>query len=436
MREFEARVATTHRVVIVGGGFGGMHAALALRKAPVHITLIDRRNFHLFQPLLYQVATGALSPADVASPLRVVFKNQKNVEVLLGEVVGIDHDNRQVHLRDGDCIPYDTLILATGSTHHYFGHDEWALVAPGLKTIEDALDIRTRIFIAFEAAEREPDLAKRLEWLTFIVVGGGPTGVELAGALGEIANETLRKDFRHINTREARIYLVEADDRVLGTYPPDLSQKADEFLRQLGVTIVPKTRVTQIDDRGVIMKAGERSSRVDARTVLWAAGVRGSSLGKLVAAGNDAILDRAGRVLVEPDLSMPGHPHVFVIGDLAAYLHQDGQPLPGIAPTAIQQGEFVAKLVVARLRGQPKPTFRYHHQGSLATVGRAAAVADFGKIRISGLIAWLAWVFIHLMKIVEFENRLLVFVQWLWYYVTKNRGARLITGEHRLPTRD
>jgi len=417
-----------HRVVIIGGGFGGLYATKALRRAPVHVTLIDRRNFHLFQPLLYQVATGALSPGEIASPLRFVFRRSKNVEVLLAEVTDLDPANRRVILGDGEA-GYDTLIVAAGASHHYFGHDEWAPLAPGLKTIEDATEIRSRILRAFEKAEREPDTEARRAWLTFVIVGGGPTGVELAGALGEIANDTLRGDFRHINPAEASILLVEGTDRVLPAYPADLSAKAEEALIRLGVRSMTGTLVTAIDAGGVTVRRGDVTEHIRARTVLWSAGVEASPLGRVLAERAGAQLDRAGRVMVEPDLTIGGHPEILVIGDLANFSHQTGKPLPGVAPVAMQQGRYAAGLVKKRLAGKPVPPFHYWDKGSLATIGRAAAVADFGRIHIDGLVAWLAWLFIHLMYLVEFDNRLLVLIQWAYDYFTYNRGARLITGE-------
>ena len=416
-----------HRVVIVGGGFGGLYAAQSLRSAPVSVTLLDRRNFHLFQPLLYQVATGALSPGEIASPLRYVLQKNRNTQVLLGEVVDIDPAGRRVILRDGD-VPYDDLIVATGATHFYFGNDQWEPLAPGLKTIEDATAIRSRLLIAFEHAEREPDPAARQAWLSFVIVGAGPTGVELAGALGEIANDTLRHDFRHIDPTESRILLVEGESRVLPAFPPDLSEKAERQLIELGVHTRTGARVTQIDSEGVTMRIGDAEERVIARTVLWAAGVRASRLGKALAAHAGATLDRAGRVIVEPDLSIPGHPEIHVIGDLASFSHQGGKLLPGVAPVAMQQGRYVARLIRARVAGRAfaKP-FHYFNKGSLATIGRNKAVADFGKLHIAGFFAWLTWVFVHLMYLVEFENRFLVLSEWVYNYVTRNRGARLIT---------
>ena len=418
-------LASAHRVVIVGGGFAGLYAAKRLGKAPLALTLIDRRNFHLFQPLLYQVATGGLSPGEIASPLRVVLRGHRNTEVLLAEVVDFDIANRRVILADGER-PYDDLVISTGATHFYFGHDEWEPLAPGLKTVEDATEIRRRILLAYEEAEREPDPARRHAWLTFVIVGGGPTGVELAGALGEIANDTLRHDFRHINPAESRILLIEGEDRVLPSFAPDLSHKAERQLIALGVRPRLSARVTAIDAGGVTVEAAGRTEHIATRTVLWAAGVRASSLGRKLAERAGAPLDRAGRVLVQPDLSVPGHPEIHVIGDLAS-VTQDGKVLPGVAPVAMQQGRYVADLLVRKLRGQAMRPFRYFDKGSLATIGRNRAVAQFGRLHVSGFPAWFLWVFVHLMYLVEFENRLLVFVEWVYNYITRNRGSRLIT---------
>ena len=424
----ESHGGQKHRVVIIGGGFGGLYVAKALGRAPVSVAVVDRRNFHLFQPLLYQVATGGLSPGEIASPLRVVLRNNRNTEVLLGEAIDLDVANRRVILSDGE-VPYDTLIVATGATHHYFGNDQWEAVAPGLKTIENATEIRSRLLLAFERAEREPDPAARRAWLNFVIVGAGPTGVELAGALGEIANDTLRRDFRHIDPRDAAILLVEGEPRVLPTFPPDLSAKAERQLIALGVRSLTSARVTAIDADGVTVTVNGSEERIATHTVLWAAGVRASRLGKVLAERAGAQLDRAGRVIVEPDLSVPGHPAIFVIGDLSSFTHQGGKPLPGVAPVAMQQGSYVARLIQRRLAGREKPApFRYFNKGNLATVGRNRAVAEFGKLHIAGFPAWFTWVFVHLMYLVEFENRLLVFTEWVYNYVTRNRGARLITG--------
>jgi NADH dehydrogenase len=413
-------------VVIVGGGFGGLSAAKALRRAPVKITLIDRRNFHLFQPLLYQVATGGLSPANIAAPLRTIVARQKNCDVLLGEVTGFDIANRMVHL-DGDHLQYDTLIVAAGATHSYFGHPEWEPFAPGLKTIEDATEIRRRMLLAFESAEREVEVEERHKLLTFVVVGGGPTGVELAGTMAEIARHTLKHEFRHIDPTDSQILLVEAGDRILPAYPPDLSAKAQQSLERLGVVVRTNTMVTNVADGHVMVKFAGTEERLATSTAVWAAGVAASPLAKVLAEAIGAKLDRAGRIAVEADLSLPGHPEILVLGDMVSYT-QDGKPLPGVAPVAIQQGEFVAKLITARLRGRPLPTFRYHNRGNLATIGRSAAVADFGKLHVSGFIAWMLWLVVHLLNLVGFRNRLLVLIQWAWNYFTFDRSARLITG--------
>jgi NADH:ubiquinone reductase (H+-translocating) len=421
-----------HRVVIIGGGFGGLHAAQSLRDAPVQVTLVDRRNFHLFQPLLYQVATGWLSPANIASTLRAVLRRQKNTRVLLGDVIDIDVDRRQAILTDS-VLPYDSLIVAAGSQHHYFGNDHWEALAPGLKTVEDATEIRRRIFLAFEAAERDPDEAARRAYLTFVIVGGGPTGVELAGALSEIARDTLKNDFRNIKPASACIILLEAGERILPAYPAELSAKAEAFLRRAGVKIEAGATVTDIRRNGIAIRRGDAVQQIPCRTAIWAAGVKASFLGKILARATDAKLDRGGRVIVESDLSLANHPEIFVIGDLANYSHQTGKPLPGLAPVAMQQGEYVARVLAGRLQGKSLPAFRYHDRGSMAIVGRGTAVADLGKLKLAGFFAWLAWLFVHLIQIVEFENRVLVLIQWGWYYFSRNRAARLITGEHRMP---
>jgi NADH dehydrogenase len=420
-----------HRVVILGGGFGGLNAAQFLKDAPVRVTLIDRRNFHLFQPLLYQVATGWLSPANIASTLRSVLRAQANTHVLLGEAIDVDVDRRHVVLNDG-AVGYDTLIVGTGSRHHYFGNEQWETLAPGLKTVEDATEIRRRIFLAFEEAERESDLGKRRACLNFVIVGGGPTGVELAGALGDITRDTLRYDFRNIDPADARIYLLEAADRILTTYPPELSAKAAAFLDRSGVTIQTGAIVTDIRPDCVVVKRGEKVEQISCRTVVWAAGVKASFLGKILADATGAKLDRGGRVIVEPDLSLPNHPEIFIIGDLANYSHQTGKPLPGVAPVAMQEGQYVAKVLLARLEGKTVPRFHYRDRGNMTIVGRGTAVADLGKLQLAGYFAWLAWLFVHLIHIVEFENRILVLIQWGWYYVRRNRAARLITGEQRV----
>jgi NADH dehydrogenase len=416
-----------HRVVIVGGGFGGLYAAQGLGQVEVRVTLIDRRNFHLFQPLLYQVATGGLSPANIAAPLRAILKRQKNTSVLLGEVVNFDLDRRLAILKDG-VEPYDSLIVATGSRHHYFGHPQWETFAPGLKTIEDATTIRRRILSAFEKAERSKDADEQRDLMTFVIVGGGPTGVELAGTIGEVAHSTLRGNFRAINPAQARILLLEGVDRILNAYPPKLSAKAVKSLQRLGVTVRTETKVTDLQADCVTIRCGNQTETIRAHTVLWAAGVDASPLAKVLAQATGAELDRAGRIRVQPDMTLPGHPEVYVLGDMVNYPYQDGKPLPGIAPVAMQQGRYVADAIQRRLRGAPPMPFHFHNRGTMATIGRAAAVADLGWITFSGLFAWLAWLFIHILFLIEFQNRMLVLFQWAWNYFTRNRAARLITG--------
>ena len=422
-----------HKVVIVGGGFGGLYAAKALRRAPVEVTLIDRRNFHLFQPLLYQVATGSLSPGEIAAPLRAIFQDQKNIATLLGEVVDFDVNARKVFFTGGE-LPYDTLILAAGATNFFFGNDNWEQFAPGLKTIEDATRIRHKILYAFEAAEREHDPQKRRAWLTFIVVGAGPTGVELSGALGEIANDVLKDNFRSIDPEDARIILLDGSPRVLPPFDPALSKSAEQQLIKLGVRSRNNVRVTAIDDDGVTFHGERGDERIDAKTVLWAAGVKASPLAGAIAKATGAQLDKGGRVIVGNDCSIPGHPEILVIGDMA-HFEQDGKLLPGVAPTAMQQGHYVAKLIKTRLKGEPVKPFRYFDKGSLAVIGRAAGVAEIWKLKFSGVIAWLLWLFVHLMYLVNFQSRLIVFIRWGFDYITFNRGARLITGEPE-PTED
>ena len=425
-----------HRVVIVGGGFGGINAAFALRRADADVTLVDRRNFHLFQPLLYQVATGALSPANIASPLRALLHRQKNCDVLLAEVVGFDVAGRRVLLAGGHDLPYDSLIVAAGSTHSYFGRDDWAGIAPGLKTIEDATEIRRRVLYAFEHAEWETDPEARRAWMTFVIVGGGPTGVELAGALSEVARKTLRRDFRHINPSDARILLVDASDRVLSAFPPDLSEHAHRDLAHLKVEVRPHTLVTDVAEGSVTLghrgpaESGKPPERIATWTVLWAAGVQASPLARKLADAAGAEVDRAGRIKILPDLTVPNHPEIFPIGDLANCPGPDGKPLPGVAPTAIQQGQFAAAVIKARIAGtDPPKVFKYKDYGMMATIGRRKAVAQLGKLKFTGAIAWLLWLLVHLMSLVKFENRLLVLFQWGWSYITYNRTARLITGK-------
>jgi NADH:ubiquinone reductase (H+-translocating) len=406
-------------VIIVGGGFGGLYAARALQRAPVHVTIVDRRNHHLFQPLLYQVATAALNPADIAAPIRSVFRGWPNVSVLLAEAVAVDVEAKTLVLADG-ALPYDYLVLATGATHSYFGHEEWAPFAPGLKSIEDALEIRRRVLLAYEIAERERDPERRREWLTFVIIGGGPTGVEMAGALAEISRQALSREFQHIDPSHARIILIEGVARVLPPYPEDLSAKARQQLERLGVEVRTGARVTGIDATGVMLG----HERIPARTIVWAAGVAASPL----AATLGAPLDRAGRVRVDPTLAVPGRDDVFVIGDLAA-VEQDGHLVPGVAPAAIQMGRHVARQIRRALAGQPRQAFRYRDKGSFATIGRGKAVGEVvGGVKLSGFLAWVAWLGIHIFFLIGFRNRALVLFQWAYSYVTFRRGARLITG--------
>jgi NADH dehydrogenase len=409
------------RVVIVGGGFGGLTAAQALRRAPVKVTLIDRRNHHLFQPLLYQVATAGLNPSDIAVPIRRILRSQKNAEVLLAEARAIDLEARTITLDKGS-LGYDYLIVATGARHSYFGHEEWTADAPGLKSIGDALEIRRRVLSAFEEAECEPDPAVRLPWLTFVIVGAGPTGVELAGALSEISRHALAKDFRRIDPTHARVILIEGSDRVLPPYPPDLSEKARRQLVGLSVDVRTGKVVTAIDADGV--NIGDE--RIATHTVLWAAGVKGSGFGRALGVP----LDRAGRVLVNPDLTIPGHPEVCVVGDLAS-LSVDGVPVPGVAPAAMQEARHAANNILRAIRNEPGLPFRYHDKGSLATIGRSAAVAQMGKVKLSGTIAWLTWLFVHILFLIGFRNRVIVLFQWAWSFFSYDRGARLITGPSR-----
>jgi NADH dehydrogenase len=419
-----------HRVVILGGGFGGLNAAQKLKRAPVEVTVIDRRNFHLFQPLLYQVATGSLSPGEIAAPLRGVLSKQKNTRVLLGEATDIDPKSRRVILRDGATFEYDSLIVATGSQSSYYGHDGWREWAPSLKSVEDATAIRHKILYAFERAERAASDEEARAWLTFVIVGAGATGMELAGALAEIANETLKNDFRRINPCEAKILLLEGGPRVLTSFPKDLSAKAERLVGKLGVQVLKSVMVTDIDQDGVTYKTAQGSEKLAAKTVLWAGGVVTNEFGRKLGERTKAETDRSGRIKVNPDLTVPSHPDIFIIGDLALSQGQDGKPLPGVAQVAIQGGAYAAKVIRARLRGKKDlPPFRYFNKGDMAVIGRAAAIADIFGFHLSGLLAWLTWLFVHLMYIVEFQNRVLVFVQWGFEYLTFSRGARLITGE-------
>ena len=430
-----------HRVTIVGGGFGGLYAARKLgRDDRIDLTLVDRRNHHVFQPLLYQVATGALAPGEIAQPLRSILRRHANTTVLLGEAIGIDVDRREVRMSDGGPIPYDTLVVATGARHSYFGNDEWARFAPGLKSIDDATEIRRRILIAFEAAEREHVAERRREWMTFVVVGGGPTGVELAGALGEIANDTLRRDFRSIKTPDARIVLVEAMDRVLPNYPADRSRSAKRQLERLGVVVRTSTRVTAIAEHHVTIEPPDSATgeaRMPARTVLWAAGVQASSFAKAVASAAGAETDKAGRIKVGSDLTIPGHPEIFVIGDAAIQPWKPNRPVPGVAQGGIQGGKYAAKAILARLDGATPAPFRFSDRGDVAVIGRLSGVTNIGWLgpfgKTGGFIAWLLWLGIHIAYLIGFANRLVVITRWAWSFFTHGRGSRLITGQPLLP---
>jgi NADH dehydrogenase len=418
-------VKATPQVVIIGAGFGGLNAALSLARHPVRITLIDRRNHHNFQPLLYQVATAGLSPGEIATPIRWIVRKHHNIEVLLGEVNELDLERHILKFADRQ-ISYDYLIVAAGASHAYFGHDDWEPFAPGLKTIEDALEIRRRVLLAFELAERHAASTGENVQLNFVIVGGGPTGVELAGTLSEIAHRALAEEFNSIDTKSARIILLEGGPRILPAYSDDLSRSAEEQLRGLGVEVHTSTMVTDVEPAAVHMG----TTRLPAAVIVWAAGVAASPLGKKLGAP----VDRAGRVLVNADLSVPGHPEVFVIGDLAALKDKNGQLVPGVAPAAIQQGKATARNIANDLQGKPRRDFHYVNKGSLATIGRAAAIAEFGKIHISGFIAWLSWLFVHIFFLIGFRNRVLVMIQWAWSYFTYERGAQLITGDQTLPS--
>jgi len=417
------------RILILGGGFGGLSAAQALKRVDADITLIDRRNFHLFQPLLYQVATGSLSPGQIAAPLRSVLRRQKNTEVLLGEAADIDPVNKKLTLRDGGVFPYDFLIVATGSKTSYYGKDEWREDAPSLKTVEEATAIRHKLLYAFERAERSDSEQEARAWLTFVIVGAGATGLELAGAIAEIARETLRQDFRRIRPEEAQIILLEGGPRVLAGYPEDLSAKAEQLVTRLGVEVRKNTFVTDIDEHGLNFKHGEGTGRLDAKTIIWTGGVDTTSFGRRLAERTSAETEKSGKIKVRPDLTISGFPEILVSGDLAYVVGKEGRPVPGVAQPAIQEGRYAAKVILARLKGQPAPPpFHYFDKGDMAVIGRAAAVANIFGIHISGLLAWLTWLFIHLMYIVQFQSRVLVFVQWGFEYLTFSRGARIITG--------
>lgn len=416
------------RVVVVGGGFGGLAAAKRLRSVRVLVSLLDRRNYHLFQPLLYQVATGVLSPANIASPLRGILRHQRNCRVLMTEVVDFDLPGRQVLVREGEPVPFDWLIVAGGATHGYFGHDEWAPFAPGLKTIEDATEIRKRILFAFEAAEQESDPQRRGAWLTFVIVGGGPTGVELAGALSDIAHFTLRNDFRNIRSTEARIILVEASQYPLDVFGGDLPNKSLLALQKLHVDVRTLTKAVDIQDHYVVLESGGKRETIATETVVWAAGVKASPLAAKLGAAAGVATDRAGRIPIGPDLSIPGYPNVMAIGDMANAT-QDGKPLPGLAPVAMQQGKYAAQRIEAQLAHRQIAPFRYQDRGTMAVIGRYRAVAQVGSRKFSGMLAWLMWIVIHIMEITQFRNRILVFVQWGWTFFTRDRAARLITGD-------
>jgi NADH:quinone reductase (non-electrogenic) len=418
-----------HRILILGGGFGGLVAAQTLKRANAEITLIDKRNFHLFQPLLYQVATGSLAPSEIAAPLRSVLRRQKNVEVLLGEAVDLDPTANTAVLRDGGVFRYDSLIIATGSQTSYYGKDQWRDDAPSLKTVEEATAIRHKLLYAFERAERSATEEEARAWLTFVIVGAGATGLELAGALAEIARDTLRHDFRRIRPEEARIILLEGGPRVLGTYPEDLSAKAEQLVTRLGVEVRKNTFVSDIDAHGLNYKHDETTSRLEAKSILWTGGVNTTAFGRRVAERTSAETDKSGKIKVLPDLTVPNFPDIFVIGDLADVIQKDGKPVPGVAQPAIQEGRYAAKVILSRLNGQPAPLpFHYFNKGDMAVIGRAAAVADIFGVHVSGLLAWITWLFIHLMYIVQFQSRVQVFIQWGFEYLTFSRGARLITG--------
>jgi NADH:ubiquinone reductase (H+-translocating) len=441
-------MAQPHRVIVLGGGFGGLSAVRRLKRAPVEVILIDRRNFHLFQPLMYQIATGSLSPGEIAAPLRGVLSRQQNTQVLLGEVSDIDPAAKKIQLLDGATFDYDSLIVATGSQTSYYGNDSWREWAPSLKTVEEATAIRHKILYAFERAERAASHEESRAWLTFVIVGAGATGMELAGALGEIANETLKNDFRNINPQEARILLVEGGSRVLPSFPEDLSAKAEKLVSRLGVEVMKGVMVTSIDGDGVTFRRDDKTESLAAHTVLWAGGVETTAFGRKLAQRTHAETDRSGRIKVNSDLTIPNYPDIFIVGDLAHAVEKDGKPMPGVAQVAIQGGTFAAKTIKARIAGKASPenvaagnlsaantnseqkpaAFHYFNKGDMAVIGRAAAVANIFGFHLSGFIAWFTWLFVHLMYIVEFQNRVMVFIQWGFEYLTFSRGARLITG--------
>jgi NADH:ubiquinone reductase (H+-translocating) len=433
MNNTQTKQTSLPHIVIIGGGFGGLYAAKSLKNAPVKVTLIDKRNFHLFQPLLYQVATGSLSPADIASPLRGILSKHKNTQVLLDKVLDIDPDGKKIWLENREELNYDALIVATGVSHHYFGNDQWQNDAPGLKTVEDALEMRRRIFMAFEAAETETNPEKREALLTFVVVGGGPTGVELAGAIAEIAHQSIKEDFRDIDTGQTKILLFEGMERILPPYPEECSADAQKALENLGVKVQTQTLVTNITDNSVTYRQGKDTYTVAAHTILWAAGVKASFMGKVLADRTGAELDRVGRVLVESNLSLKNYGDIFVIGDLANFTHQGDRPLPGVAPVAMKEGEYVADLLVKRIQGITVEKFTYQDFGSMAVIGRNKAVADLNVAKFSGFVAWIIWIFAHIYYLIEFDNKLVVMIQWAWNYITLGRGARLITEKLAFP---
>ena len=426
-----------HHVVIVGAGFGGLYAAKKLcRNKSVRVTVIDKRNFHLFQPLLYQVATGGLSPGDIASPIRSILKKYKNTKVIRGKVVDIDPDTKTVRLMKGEKVSYDSLIIATGVRYNYFGNEQWLGISPPLKTMEDSLGIRHRIFKAFEEAEREQDEELREQWMRFIIIGAGPTGVELAGALGELAHFTLKDNFRNYNPKDTEVILIEAADRILPYYPEKLSRSAEKSLKALGVTIKKNTYVGDLQQNEVIINNGDVKERIKAKTIIWAAGVKATKIGEIIRDRFNVDTDGVGRVYVNKDLSINDADDVFVIGDLALFTHQDNKPLPGVAPVAMQQGKYIAEKIIRKLSGESYREFRYKHHGNLAVIGRNKAVADLGYLKINGFLAWMIWIFIHIRYLIEFDNKVLVMIQWGWYYITMKRGARLITGDAPFPYLD
>lgn len=418
-----------YKVVIVGGGFGGLWTATHLKDPELEITLIDKRNFHLFQPLLYQVATGGLSPADIASPLRGILAKRKNVQAKLAEMTGIDKANKKIILKDGE-VAYDSLVIATGSENFYFGNDSWSEFAPGLKTIEDAINIRNRIYTAFEKAEKETDSELRRQFLTFVIVGGGPTGVELAGALGEITKLTLKGNFRSIDPNETRIVIVEGSPNILESFPDKLQQAAINSLNQLGVEVLTGAYARNIDNLGVLIEKEDKSFTIASKTVLWAAGVKASPVGSMLTDKDKYLFH--GKIVVDQFMNLPDHQNIYVIGDLAHVVDEDNKPLPGTAPVAMSQGRYVARTITNRLKNKPVKKYNYFNKGNMAVIGRAAAIADLGWSRFSGYPAWLLWLFIHLMYLVEYDNRLIVFIQWAWNYFTRNKGARLITFDQEL----